>query len=199
MISIQDAVDDLYRIVVEEGKATSKARLDLLAELCVEQLRCRGLNKIGKEVIVPGFGRSKQWDVAWPTEGKVRLGISLKSLLSNIGGTVPNRIDDLMGEMANIQLRSPEIVSGYIMIFEATRNGGGTRKDGKRWLDVFRDAVEHLSDRRAPAWAAGMVEASAIIAVDFTNQPCILEAPDIAGFFDHLVDRLRQRNPDLFE
>ena len=66
------------------------------------------------EINVPGIGRSKKWDVGWPPAGRARLGISLKSLLRNIPGTVPNRVDDLTGEMANVQLLSPEIVTGYI-------------------------------------------------------------------------------------
>ena len=66
---------------------------------------------------IPGVGRSKRWDVAWKYDGKYRLGLSLKSLLRNLGGTVPNRIDDLIGEVANAQLYSPEIVLGYVMVF----------------------------------------------------------------------------------
>lgn len=33
----------------------------------------------------------------------------------------------------------------------------------------LRDAVNRLSGRDAPAWAAGMVEASAIVEVDFSK------------------------------
>ena len=154
MISLQDAVDDLYRTAVVERKRQSPSRLAMLADMCVEQLASRGIVGAARELSVPGIGRSKTWDVAWPPEGKARLGISLKSLLRNIAGTVPNRIDDLTGEMANVQLLSPEIVTGYVMIFDTT--GGSLRQDGARWVDFFRDAVERLSGRDAPAWAAGM-------------------------------------------
>ena len=65
---------------------------------------------------MPGVGREKLWDVAWQHTGKYRLGISLKSILRNLGGTVPNRIDDLIGEAANAQLHSPEIVIGYVVV-----------------------------------------------------------------------------------
>ena len=196
MISLQDAVDDLYRIAVVEGKTQAPNRLSVLAGLCIEQLACRGLDGGAKERQVPGIGRPKAWDVAWPSEGKVRLGISLKSLLRNIPGTVPNRVDDLTGEVANIQLRSPEIVTGYIMIFNVT--GSKLRKDGTRWVDFFRDAVERLSGRDAPAWAFGMMEASAIVEVDFDNGPVIVCTPDMSAFFDRLAIRVRERNPDTF-
>ncbi len=195
MICLQDAVDDLYRIAVAEKKRQSPNRLAMLADMCVQELARRDIAGAAKERPVPGFGRSKNWDVVWPDNGKVRLSISLKSLLSNVAGTVPNRADDLMGEMANVQLRSPEIVTGYIMIFDIA---GGLRKDGTRWVDFFRDAVNRLSGRDAPAWAAGMVEASAIVEVDFARGPRIAAAPDMPAFFDRLVHCVRDRNPDMF-
>ena len=196
MITLQDAVDDLYRIAVDQRKRQSPNRLATLASYCVQELELRSIMGAAKEVSVPGIGRSKNWDVAWPEGRKIRLGISLKSLLSNIAGTVPNRADDLMGEMANVQLRSPEIVTGYIMIFDTT--GSGLRKDGTRWVDFFRNAVNRLSGRDAPAWAAGMVEASAIIEVDFSEGSRVVKTPDMAAFFDRLAYCVKERNPDMF-
>jgi len=194
MISLQDAVDDLYRIAVAENKRQSPNRLSMLAEMCVEQLAVRGVVGAARELSVPGIGRSKNWDVAWPPKGRVRLGISLKSLLRNIAGTVPNRVDDLAGEMANVQLLSPEIVTGYIMLFETT--GSDLRRDGTRWIDVFRDAVGRLSGRDAPAWATGMVEASAVIEIEFSEGVRIVHSPDMNAFFDRLADCVRERNPE---
>ena len=196
MISLQDAGDDLYRIAVVEKKRQSPNRLALLADMCVEQLDQRRISGAARELPVPGIGRSKTWDVGWPPEGKVRLGISLKSLLRNIAGTVPNRVDDLAGEMANVQLLSPEIVTGYLVVFDTT--AGGLRQDGTRWVDFFRAAVNRLSGRDAPAWAPGMVEASAIVEVDFSKGPRIVTSPDLTAFFDRLADRVRERNPDSF-
>ena len=196
MISLQDAVDDLYRIAVVERRRQSPNRLAMLGHMCVEQLDRRGILGAAKELSVPGIGRTKTWDVGWPPDGKVRLGISLKSLLRNIAGTVPNRVDDLQGEMANVQLLSPEIVTGYIMAFDTT--GSGLRQDGTRWVDFFRDAIDRLSGRDAPAWAAGMVEASAIVEVDFSEEARIVAAPDMSAFFDRLAHCVRERNPDTF-
>lgn len=130
MITLQDAVDDLYRIAVVEQKRQATNRLAMLARMCVEQLHVRGIVEAATEVTVPGIARSKKWDVGWPSNGRVRLAISLKSLLRNVAGAVPNRVDDLTGEMANVQLLSPEIVTGYIMVFDAT--GRTSRADGTR-------------------------------------------------------------------
>lgn len=196
MISLQDAVSDLYRIAVVENKRQSPNRLAVLADLCVEQLDQRGIVGAAKEIRVPGIGRAKMWDVGWPVDGKVRLGISLKSLLSNIPGTVPNRIDDLAGEMANVQLMSPEIVTGYIMIFDTS--GVGLRQDGQTWVAFFREAVNRLSGRDAPAWAAGMVESSAVVEVDFSSDARIVHTPDMDEFFDRLANSVKARNPDKF-
>ncbi|MYD46394.1 MAG: hypothetical protein F4W92_08590 [Gammaproteobacteria bacterium] len=199
MISLQDVVNDLYRIVIREGKKTSKKRLDLLARMCEEQLALRGIDNVETETSIPGFGREKEWDVSWSVAGKIRLGISLKSLLSNISGTVPNRIDDFMGEMANVQLRYPEIVMGYIMIIGVNEKKGEVLKDAARYFDRFHDAIKQLTGRDAPSWAAGTVEASAIISVDFHTQPRaqILHMPNVDDFFDHIAVKLSERNPDL--
>lgn len=196
MISLQDAVDDLYRIAVVAQKRQSPNRLAMLADMCLEQLAERGILGAAKELSVPGIGRSKKWDVGWPSNGRVRMGISLKSLLRNVAGTVPNRIDDLTGEMANVQLLSPEIVTGYVMIFDTA--GSSLRKDGTGWVDFFRAALDQLSGRDAPAWAAGMVEASAIVEVDFSEGPRIVATPDMTAFFDLLARCVKERNPDRF-
>ena len=127
MLTAQHAVDHLYRVAVTENKATSTARLDTLAEFCVQELTRRGLIGIEKEASIPGAGREKRWDVAWQYDGKYRLGLSLKSILKNLGGTVPNRIDDLIGEVANAQLHSPEIVIGYVMIFNVQEDAFSPR------------------------------------------------------------------------
>ena len=197
MISLQDAVDSLYRLTVIEKRHTSTRRLDVLADYCVQELSACGLAGAAKEVPIPGIGRTKNWDVAWPESGKVRLGISLKSLLKNIAGTVPNRADDLMGEMANVQLWSPEIVTGYVVIFDVS--AGKLRSDGTRWVDFFRSTIDRLSGRAAPAWATGMVEASAIVEVDFSDGPRIAALPDMHGFFDQLAARVAERNPEVVE
>lgn len=196
MISLQDSIDELYRIAVIEKRKTSTLRLSRLADMCVQELELRGIGGAEKEVVVPGIGRDKKWDVAWRRDGKVRLGISLKSLLSNIAGTVPNRADDLMGEMANVQLLSPEIVTGYVMVFN-TDPKFEKRGDGQRWVDVFRSYVDQLSGRKAPAWAAGMVEAAVVVEVDFSSGPFLASPQTLAPFFDRLADSIKQRNPGL--
>ena len=121
--TIQDAIADLYRSARTDRTTTSTARLQVLAEFCVQELAERGMEDARIDPEIPGFARAKDWDVAWLHNGKARLAISLKSLLTNLGGTVPNRIDDLMGEAANLQRYSPETAIGYLMLFNVEEDG----------------------------------------------------------------------------
>lgn len=109
-------------------------------------------------------------DVAWQYDSRYRLGISLKSLLKNLGGTVPNRIDDLIGEVANAQLHSPEIVIGYIMIFNVAEDSFSP-KHGSTWCDLFSERATSLSGRRPPSWTTGTVEDFVLVEVDFSSGP----------------------------
>ena len=143
-LTLQAAIEQLYRITVVEQKATSTVRLSGLADFCVGELEKRGLVNVQTEAVIPGAGREKQWDVAWQYDGKWRLAISLKSLLRNISGTVPNRIDDLMGEVANAQLHSPEIVLGYVMVFDRSQDAHST-KHNSTWLELLRSRLNRLA------------------------------------------------------
>lgn len=196
-LTLFKAIDDLFRKARTEAKATSTKRLEILAQYCVQELATRGLAGAVLEPKIPGFAREKAWDVAWFHRDKVRLAISLKSLLTNLGGTVPNRIDDLMGEVANIQMYSPEVVIGYFMVFNVQEDHPGTRHGGS-WAEVFGKRLEALSGRRPPHWTVGTVEASALVLVDFSDGPLVLtpETP-VSAFFDTLVEQVLRRNPDL--
>lgn len=195
-LSAQEAIEHLYRVAVVEEKTTSPARLSCLADFCVQELEERGLRGVGAEVPVEGFSRVKQWDVAWSYAGKARLGISLKSLLKNIPGTVPNRIDDLIGEVANAQLHSPEIVIGYIMVFDRSQDTFSA-KHASTWLDLLRSRLEQLAHRAPPAWATGTFEGLLLAEVDFSEGPLLCSDPaDFDPFFSRLVEHVSFRNPD---
>ncbi len=188
-VTVQEAIENLYRVAVVEEKTTSPARLSRLADFCVQELEERGLRGVGAELPVEGFGRVKQWDVAWHHGGKARLGISLKSLLKNISGTVPNRIDDLIGEVANAQLHSPEIVIGYVMVFDRNQDSLSA-KHGSTWLELLKSRLEQMSHRAPPAWATGTFEGLVLTEVDFSQGPLLCSDPvDFDGFFDRLVRR----------
>lgn len=194
--SLQHAVNELYRLVVGEGKTTSTKRLSALADVCVAELGSRGLPGAQSEVRIPGGGREKDWDVAWAWDSKFRLVISLKSILKNLGGTVPNRLDDAMGETTNIQLYSPEIVTGYVMLFDVSEDNPD--REGDTWSAHLRRNLARLSGRRAPYWAPGTFEAFSLIEVDFSKGPVIVSGTDdFAKMMDDLAAETRRRNPGI--
>ena len=194
-LTLKDAIADLHRIATLEGKTTSPRRLDVLADFCIEQLTARGISGARKEMQIQGAGRAKQWDVGWEYDGRPRLGISLKSMLRNIPGTVPNRIDDLIGEVSNVQLQSPEIVVGYLMIFDLDQDAISA-KHGTTWFKYLQSALEKLSGRAAPHWSTGTVEAVQIIGTHLGDWPTDSEMlPSTDEFFTKIADEVAFRNP----
>lgn len=197
-VTLVEAIHSLYTKAVEERTTTSTLRLRKLAEYCVQKLAERGLEGAEIDVEIPGGGRAKRWDVAWKFHSKYRLAISLKSILSNLSGTVPNRIDDLIGEVANVQMYSPEIVIGYVMVFDVSKDTKPSKKHGMKWLELLRHRLEALSGRKAPHWSIGMIEAFSIIEVDFSKGPKLLtKEEELAEMFDLLVQEVRKRNPSV--
>ena len=199
-LSLLDAVDNLL-----SRRTQDSDRLHSLAMYCIEAFARAGLPGLrgGKadEVGIRGLGRQKDWDLAYVLAGKPRLLISLKSILKNFSGVIPNRLDDLMGEVANVQQLSPELVIGYIVIMDEKENtqhrGGGT------WIDHLESNLRKISIRRAPLWNQGLIEGAWLIRIDSRNpagqrlaDPAAAEAAGVA-FFKALLDELYLREPTL--
>ena len=196
-LRLQDAIDDLFQKARKERATTSTARLRRLAEFCVQGLAERGIEGAQIDPEIPGFARAKDWDLAWFHNGKARLAISLKSLLTNLGGTVPNRIDDLIGEAANLQMYSPETAIGYVMVFNVEEDEF-SKKHNCTWGELLRARLQSISGRKAPHWTIGTIEAVAFIKVDFSREPKLISGDEeISKMLDTLSDQMRQRNPDV--
>ena len=199
-INLSDAVDDLLG-----RKKQDSGRLNLLASYCKEAFERAGLPGVqgGKadEVGIRGLGRQKDWDLAYVLAGKPRLLVSLKSILKNLSGVVPNRLDDLMGEVANVQQLSPELVIGYVVIMDEKENS--PHRSGGTWIDHFEGNLRKIAIRRAPLWNQGLIEAVWLIRIDSRNslgqRIVSSSAADAAGtgFFRALLDELYLREPTL--
>lgn len=200
LVSLSDAVDDLF-----SRKTQDSGRLNSLAQYCIEAFADAGLPGVqgGKaaEVGIRGLGRQKDWDLAYVLAGKPRLLISLKSILKNFSGVVPNRLDDLMGEVANVQQLSPELVIGYVVIMDEAENSA--HRSGGTWIDHFEGNLRRIAIRRAPLWNQGLIEAIWLIRVNSAN-PAGQRLVDVAsldaagtGFFRALLDELYLREPTL--
>lgn len=199
-VSLSDAVDDLF-----SRKTQDSGRLNSLAEYCIEAFAAAGLPGVqgGKaaEVGIRGLGRQKDWDLAYVLAGKPRLLISLKSILKNFSGVVPNRLDDLMGEVANVQQLSPELVIGYVVIMDEAEDS--SHRSGGTWIDHFEGNLRRIAIRRAPLWNQGLIEAIWLIRVNSAN-PAGQRLVDVASldaagldFFRALLDELYLREPTL--
>jgi hypothetical protein len=197
---LEDAIDSLL-----SKSPTSTQRLTLLADYLKRLLEDAGLKDVkggsGGELQVPGLARTKDWDLAYDFAGKFRLLITLKSMLGNISGSVPNRIDDLQGEIANVQQLRPEIVIGHVVLFDAANDAA--RQAGGMWSDFYESAIQKISIRRAPLWNQGLLEGSWFIRFD-SRRPKgrRLIAPSEVEqngrqFISSLLDELRRREPAI--
>ena len=200
-VSLSDAVDDLL-----SRKTQDSGRLNMLATYCIEAFAAAGLKGVrgGKadEVGIRGLGRQKDWDLAFVLAEKPRLLVSLKSILKNLSGVVPNRLDDLMGEAANVQQLSPEIVIGYVVIMDEAEDSVRKQKDGT-WIDHFRSNLDRIGIRRAPLWNQGLIEGAWLIRIDSRlpkgSRIVDTHSADAEGinFFQALIDELYLREPTL--
>jgi len=102
-----------------------------------------------------------------------------------------------MGEVANAQMYSPEIVLGYIMIFDVSQDT--TRgKNGKLWSEFLESKLRFLSGRRAPAWSTGTLEATVLVRIDFSRGAEIISGETVFGrFFNQLARAVKTRNPGI--
>jgi hypothetical protein len=120
---------------------------------------------------------------------------------TNAAGTVPNRIDDHMGEIANVQQLHPEIVIGYVVLFDTRADK--KRKGGTTWSDFFEQAINRIAIRKAPLWNQGLLEGSWFIRFDGGNPKGqrISEPGQLANnereFFRALLSELRRREPAI--
>lgn len=199
-MALEEAIE---RIVSRPPQASD--RLDPIADFAIEQLEQHGLPNAkggsGSELSIKGLARSKKWDVAYDFAGKPRFLLSLKSIWRNAGGTVPNRIDDLMGETANVQQMSPEIVVGYILLFDARADT--LRRDGLYWSEYFENAVKNIAIRKAPVWNQGLLEGTWFIKFDSRNPKGsrvldpIKAQSEGENFFSTLLRELKIREPAI--
>ncbi len=140
---------------------TSTKRLNALADYLKDLFEYEGLPNLkggsGGELQVPGLSRTKNWDLAYEFAGKFRLLLSLKSMLKNVPGSVPNRLDDLQGEIANVQQLRPEIVIGYVVLFDMAQDSLRS-DDDLNWSDYFEAALKRMAIRKAPLWNQGLME-----------------------------------------
>lgn len=194
MTSLQEALDHLHDIVYVQGKRTSTSRLDKLADYVVETFEDRGLGHWKTEKTLDSFARDKAWDIVHTPSNRPRIAISLKSILRNLSGSVPNRTDDLIGEVTDLQMRYPEIIVGYVVVVDTVNTA--EEPDRSEWAMKLEGRLDSLTGRQAPFWDRGTLEASLVIRGEFEGQGTPeFKTPerDIAEFFEEILEEYDKR------
>jgi hypothetical protein len=192
-------------------------RQEAIQLFCCAEIKKRGLDAAEIEVRMPGYYREKAWDVGLLVDGEPRLGISCKSIVSNHGGTVPNRVDDMLGEAVSLHRAYPKAVLGYLFMMSrrdesvATANrtnaGGGLtparrkklQEDADLWFERLVASVSIASNRKSPRDWLEKFEVVSCSQIDFDRKPygVIVHAGALSpdAFFDRLVEIYDQRFP----
>jgi hypothetical protein len=147
---------------------------------------------------VKGKHRVKNWDVRFTYASRPQLAISTKSIMRNVAGTVPNRIDDAMGECVNVHAHDPGMVLGYLFVMDAA-GGRAIARTGQRWADILAESLASFSGRRSERDAPELFEAATLLLVDFQAAPIEVgfhrSLLSWDEFFGVLVAHVRARNP----
>lgn len=150
---------------------------------------------------VPGKHRTKKWDIVYSYRGRIHLAVSCKSIMANVAGTVPNRIDDAIGECVNIHAYDPGIVLGYFFVMDRAGAVRINRESRRPWYEVFGKSLVSLSGRRSQHNSQDLFEAASLLIVDFSHRPFDVTfypgTMSWEAFFDTLVDHVLDRNPTL--
>lgn len=105
---------------------------------CVTELSKAGVEGALIEQTVPCYYRDKDWDVALWGQEEPQLAISTKSIVRNLAGTVPNRLDDMLGEAVSLHRAFPRAVIGYLLIM-------ADEDEGKNKDDWFQTCGNRLA------------------------------------------------------
>lgn len=164
---------------------------------------------------MPGFYREKRWDVGLIEDGEPRLGISCKSIISNHGGTVPNRVDDMLGEAVSLHRAYPKAVLGYLFMMSRRDESAATKRktrqlggltperlrklhdDADYWFERLVESVSLASGRSGPEDVPEKFEVVSCSQIDFDVEPYGVVVHEGAlspdAFFDRLVEIYRER------
>lgn len=200
MIELQNALAEYY------GRAAQASnRMDAVQRVVRVELdqHFSGLGPLGEvrlEQPVRGKHRPKNWDITFSYARRPQLAISTKAIMRNPGGTVPNRIDNAMGECVNVHAHDPGMVLGYLFVMDAAHGQRATRS-GRSWADILAESLASFSGRRSERDANELFEGATLLIVDFAVEPPgIRFHPGLLGwleFFEVLVGQVRARHPAI--
>jgi hypothetical protein len=172
----QDFIDAL--VDYRSRSTTAANRMQPIQNYCVSQLASRGLTgvEIEQQVRV-AYKKHKAWDVVLVgADGRPELAITCRSIISNHGGTVPNRVDDLLGEGVSLHRAFPKAVVGYLLVMSARdeRRDVGSPPPARDWFAQLVASATRVGGRSSAQDLPERFEAIACLQVDFDADPYIL-------------------------
>jgi hypothetical protein len=195
-MALQTAIGE-YR----QRRARDSGRMRAIQAWVCSELAARGIEGARAEVRCTGAYRDKNWDVALTRGDQVLLAVSTKTLVSNHGGSVPNRIDDMVGEAANLHRMHPGAVLGYLAFMHFADEGQRVRQGAdpvraRLWYDRWAAAVERAGQRVRVDDPAETWEAASVNFVDLdAPTSCIASVPlDPHGMLDQLARLFYERH-----
>jgi hypothetical protein len=151
----------------------SARRMEPIQNYCVTQLAGRGVDSEIERTIRVAYKR-KAWDVVTLGEdGRPQLAITCRSIISNHGGTVPNRIDDLLGEGVSLHRAFPNAVAGYLLVMSLRdeRRPVGSAVPARDWFAKLVASVTRVGGRGSAQDLPERFEAISCLLVDFDATP----------------------------
>lgn len=197
-MNLEEALKDFYTRPAQASNRM-QAIQGLLRDALADRLVPLGkLAEVQLERPLRGKHRSKNWDVVVYFAGRAQLAVSTKSIMKNVSGTVPNRIDDAMGECVNAHAHDPGLVLGFLFVMSQDLCSKTTKK-GVPYVDILADSLASFSGRRSEADSYELFEAATLLMVNFAGPTPVVNFHeallDWDGFFDVLVGQMRGRNP----
>jgi hypothetical protein len=151
----------------------SANRMIAIQNYCVAELATRGVSADVEQVVRVAYKR-KAWDVVTVGPDKrPQLAITCRSIISNHGGTVPNRIDDLLGEGVSLHRAFPNAVAGYLLVMSLRdeRRKAGAAPPARNWFAELVASVTRVGGRGSPQDLPERFEAITCLLVDFDVTP----------------------------
>lgn len=188
--------DELLAALVDykSRSVTSSRRMEPIQNYCVARLEAAGLAGAKTETSIRVAYKRKKWDVVKVgSDGRPELAITCRSIMSNHGGTVPNRIDDLLGEGVSLHRAFPSAVAGYFLVMSLRdeRRPIGAASPQRDWFAQLVASVTRAGGRGSEQDLPERFEAITCLLVDFDVEPYVLS--------DAIVFPADRDNRDYYE
>lgn len=197
--------------IIDEARARVRVRLRQPELAAIKDQLLNDLDQVEQKrrkrrLRVLGGYLEKEIDVCYIVEDTgPLLAVSVKSQMSSIAKNAINRFEEYVGDAANLHTRYPLLVLGFLLVVPVCDETFDLQTGQPKELLGRVSALLEQATGRVPTGNPGSYEASALLVVDFDQDPPAVHpeypAPDsplrIERFFDRLMGEYWQRNRAL--